>query len=126
MDEAVTCNSSFDEDDVMQSEFFYFLTFCYFLIRKLVFLVSVPTSSTRFSMVTDIEEFKNSRIPETTQRKVKWIVGTFNTWHEEWKCRVDSILKTYKTIEEMTINELNYTFQYFFAKLMVHYIHLEL
>lgn len=73
--------------------------------------------SERFGEVIDIEAFKDSHIPKNTRMKVMWAVKIYEEWLTTWRVRyVDGINKVLKTFDEMTLNEMDYTFQYFFGE----------
>jgi hypothetical protein len=78
----------------------------------------IGNTSQRFASVCDIDSFKRDRFPENTLKKVKWILKTFYQWHNEWKTRLDGVNKVFKTLPEMSVNELNYCFQFFSQRLV--------
>jgi hypothetical protein len=72
----------------------------------------------RFGCVADIDAFKNSRIPEKTMKKVKWGLQIYLSWLNVWRVRyTDGINKVLKDFSDMSLSEMDYTFQYFFAEI---------
>lgn len=90
-----------------------FIIHFYFIYILFIFLIEI---SQRFASVCDIDSFKRDRFPENTLKKVKWILKTFYQWHNEWKTRLDGVNKVFKTLPEMSVNEQNYCFQFFFRR----------
>lgn len=78
---------------------------------------SDPCNASRFMEVADIDAFKDSRIPKNTRMKVTWAVKIFNEWLGVWRVRyVDGICKVLKPFNDMSSNEMDYCFQYFFSE----------
>lgn len=79
----------------------------------------MSTSSSRYAQITDddLKDLREQRIPQSTKDKVKWSINLFRNWHENWKVRMDDILKVYKSIDEMDSNDLNYCLQYFIPEI---------
>lgn len=67
-------------------------------------------------MVGDIDNFKHSRFPETTLRKVKWVMKMFHEWLGEWRVRLDGQNKVFIPLNEMCPKEIAYVLQYYFAE----------
>ena len=76
-------------------------------------------SSCRYAPVTndDLQSIREQRIPQSTKDKVKWAINLFRNWHDDWKMRVDDILKVYKSVDEMDSNDLNYCLKYFIPEI---------
>lgn len=74
------------------------------------------SSSSRFSTVDDIEKFKKSRFPDTTMRKVKWVMNTFTEWLIGWQTRSDGSPKVKKPLHQMNVQEIDHVLQFFFAE----------
>ena len=64
----------------------------------------------------DIELFKKERIPLTTQKKVKWVITTFQMWLSDWSGRKDGMEKISKPLQEMSLIQMDYCFQFFFVE----------
>ena len=64
-----------------------------------------------------IEHLLKERIPPNTQRKVKWVMGIFNSWYGQWRARLTDELKVLKEMSEWTNNEINYVLKYFFCEI---------
>lgn len=65
----------------------------------------------------ELEELKDSRIPENTKRKNKWIMKMFLKWLSDWRTRLDGELKILKDLNEMTLKELDLCIQFFISEI---------
>ena len=75
-------------------------------------------SCSRFVSTTseDLEKKRKERIPENTRRKSSWAIRLFNEWHGHWKVQFSDHLKVYHDLDDMTVGEVDYCLQYFFAE----------
>jgi hypothetical protein len=72
----------------------------------------------RFALTTseELEEKRRNRIPENTRRKAAWAIRLFNDWHSQWKVQLSDHLKVYHDLDEMSVGDIDYCLQFFFAE----------
>lgn len=81
------------------------------------YLLEVDTRLTsRFQPVGDMNAFIDSRVPDNTKMKVKWVMRIFHEWLEEWRIRLDGGNKVFKEFDVMSNEEMDFCFQYFFVE----------
>ena len=80
-----------------------------------ILLTMISERAFRHAVISDDERKRHltERIPHNTQSKQRWAVQLFQSWHQEWKCRLDGTLKVYKALDEMERFDLNESLKIF-------------
>ena len=86
-------------------------------------IINAVSSSSKLDLATmsrfastsraDIESRKVNRIPEKTRLKSEWAHRIFQSWHSQWKVKIDGPLKVLVDLHEMTNSDLNYCLEFF-------------